>query len=130
MKGTIRLAAALLLGGFVLVGCEEAKDTAKDAKDKAGQAATEAKDAVGGAAAAVTDAAANAMETVKKEADELLAKAKQLIGDKKFDDASGIIEKLKALKDKLPADYQSKVDEVVKLFDTAKAAIPALPGGN
>ena len=130
MQGTIRFAAALLLGGCVLVGCDEAKDASKDVKDKAGQAATEAKEAVGGAAAAVTDAAAGAMEKVKKEADDLIAKARQFITEKKLDDAGKIVEQLKALKDKLPAEYQSKVDDVVKLFDSAKAAIPAMPGGN
>lgn len=130
MQTTIRFAAALLLGGCVLVGCEEAKDATKDAKEKAGQTATEVKDAAGAAAAGITEAATDAMETVKKQADELLAKAKQFIEEKKLDDAGKIVEQLKALKSKLPADYQSKVDDVVKLFDTAKGAIPAMPGGN
>lgn len=117
MERVTRFAVALLLGGFVLVGCDEAKDKTQQAADKA-------KDAAGSAAAAVTDTAAETLDALKKKADTLLAEARQFITEKKLDNASSIIEQLKALKSKLPAEYQSKVDEVVKLFDAAKLTAP------
>lgn len=121
------LLLAIGVGMFLVAGCEKKEQAPKVATPsaadvsraaaEAGQAAQEA-----GAAAAETGAAAAATT----EAQQLLDQAMQYIKDKKWDLAEGVLKKLDALKDKLPAEWASKIGDAHKALSAAKAASGAI----
>jgi ElaB/YqjD/DUF883 family membrane-anchored ribosome-binding protein len=156
MKRTTPMAASLALAAAMLVGCEQkqedttapaaptaAERQAADTVDRvtapvtgAGAAATDAakdtsaaaKDAAAGTADEVKDALGGTTDAIKKQADDLITQARTFITEKKLNEAQGIVEQLRTLRAQLPADYQAKVDEVIKLYDSAKGAAGAIPG--
>jgi hypothetical protein len=51
----------------------------------------------------------------------LIEQAKTLIGQKKFTEAQGLIDKLIGLKDNLPAGVQAKIEDLLEEYGLAKA---------
>jgi hypothetical protein len=155
MKLSTIAASALFGATFVMTGCDDqsatpaapapavtetkvdatvsdatadVKAAAADAKDKIDAAAADAKAKTDAAVAEVKDKAGDAMSAVTEQASKLLEDAKAAISANKLDDASKYVDQLKGLRDKLPADWQAKIDAVVKQFDSAKALMGNIPG--
>lgn len=107
---------------------DSAKSAADSAKDSAAGAVDAAKDKAAGAVDAAKDKAAGAMDAVKeaatKQATDLYDKAMAAVKENKITDAEGILNQLTALKDKLPADWASKIDSLKSAIDKAKALMP------
>ncbi len=161
MKFTTAVAVTVL-GLSVITGCEEektpapsvgtgpmkgatdaARDVAGKVSDKAASAtetvsvtgekvADDVKDATSTAGDNVKDAAGTASDAIVRQAEELYNKAKAAIENGRLDEAKPMLEKLTALKDKLPADWQKKVADLVELAKTKGSdAIKSLtPGAN
>lgn len=152
--------AVTVLGMSVVAGCDEDKtpapsvgtgpmkgatDAARDVAGKVTDKATSAtetvsvagekvaddvKDATSTAGDNVNDAAATARDAIVRQAEELYNKAKAAIEGGKLDDAKPMLEKLTALKDKLPEDWQKKVADLVELAKTKGSdAIKSLTPG-
>lgn len=113
---------------------DAAKSAATDLKTQAEAAGAKTADAVESAkantAAAVDDAkgkTADAADSVTDQAKKLYDQATTAISKANWDDAQKYVDQLKALRDKLPADWQAKVDEVAKMLTDAKAKLGNLP---
>ncbi len=116
-----------LFAGMLFVGCEKQEgttvsDMADKAKDATSSAVESGKDMAETAKAKVGEVAGN----LTAEADKLLTQAKEYIGQNKLDDASKVVDQLVAMKDKLPAEWQTKIDEVSKMLATAKEKVGSL----
>ena len=145
-----RYLAALSLGAALMAGCNKeeekapapapanttsnagtrAEEMAKDLKETASSTAGDAQRAAADAQKAAADKAAeakvnaaSATEATKKEAQSLFEQAMAYIREQKWDSADGAIKKLEALKSKLPAEWQTKIDELRKQFNTAKTTL-------
>lgn len=146
MKTTAILLSAIV-GLALFAGCEKdatttaANDAAKSADDASkalaasaeqakDTASGEVKEAAGAAADKAADVADSAKDAVVKQATELYDKAMEMVKDKKFADAEGLLAQLEPLKGQLPADWASKVDSLKQAIETGKKALQALPGGN
>lgn len=130
-------AIAVFIAAAALVGCkkEEATPTTPPANaggtptkpsvmDQAkGQAADVAKGAAG-EASKVADTAADLTKDAAKKLDDI----KQLISDKKLDQADTALKALEAMKEKLPAAVQEQLGNVRSLLDKAKTAANGLNG--
>lgn len=69
------------------------------------------------------------------DAQSMLDKVEAAIKDKKWDDADSLLKKLEAMKDKLPADMQTKLGTLRTAIDAGKnlklpGGLPGLPDGN
>lgn len=123
------------LGDKAKEAAADVKDAAKDAGNAVAEAgrdvghnvAEAARDVRDGTDTTATPANTAADAGVVAQATELYNKAIAAINEKKLDDAQGYVDKLKELKAKLPADWQTKVDQLVTQFDSAKATLNALP---
>lgn len=147
------VSTAAILGAITLMGCDnktetpqapsapstpsaaekQASDVAKSVTDKATSAATDAKDATAAAATDAKNAASSALDDAKKQLGEdpqtLIDKAMGFVKENKLTDAQAILDKLEAVKAKLPADWASKIDGLKSAIETAKKGAAALPGG-
>lgn len=144
---TLGMCAAMGLGALA-VGCDEsstapkvdttaAQSTADKAADAVKDTAAKATDAAKDTADKATAAATDAKEAVADAASDMLAKATKLYDDAKasltkmppdLDTAQKYLDELKGWQDKLPADWKAKVDELVKMFNDAKAKLQNVPG--
>ena len=97
-------------------------DAARAARAARDEAATTRPADVTGATAA--DAGVVATVT------DLYNKATAAINAKRLDEAQGYVNQLKTYRDKVPADWQTKIDQLVSTFDSAKAQLNALPNVN
>ena len=138
-------AATALVSASVLIGCDNAdqpaatpaaptmgatndaaKNAAADMKATAESTNAQVMDAATTGQAAVTDAGNAMVDQAKKVYDQATA----AIGQMKMDDAQKYFDQLKGMRDKLPADWQTKIDELGKMITDAKAkmgATPAMP---
>lgn len=134
MKRSVICAAAL--AGLLAIGCDDEKEAATPALDnaaeKAGDQASKAMNKVSDAAKDGTDvmkdAATNSADAVQKTIDDLIAKTKTAVEEKKFTEAEGYIKQIQEWKSKLPAAAQARVDtalaEVSKLVAAGKSLMP------
>lgn len=93
-----------------------------------GNASTQASDAANSAGAAASDTG----NAIVAQAQSLYEKATAAISNTKFDDAQGYVDQLKAIRDKLPAEWQAKVDQLGTMLTDAKAKMgnlkmPSMP---
>jgi len=72
-----------------------------------------------------TKAGTAAAADLVKQAEQYLEQAKQYIKENKLDAAEQAIAKVEAMKDKLPAEWAAKIDDVRKMLDSAKKAVGA-----
>lgn len=139
------LLAASVLSAGLFIGCDNSDKPAAPATPSMGATSDKAKDAAADmkasaeAAGAKTGAmmdtakagAADVGNAVTDQAKKLYDQATAAVTGMKLDDAQKYFDQLKALRDKLPADWQTKVDELGKMITDAKAkmgAMPAVPG--
>jgi hypothetical protein len=123
---------------------DQANRSAADAKTAIENKAADAKAAIDKAAAdakavdasAQASKAADAAVDAAKTASSKLDQVKELISEKKLDDADKALKSLEGMKDKLPANVQDQLSKVRSLLDQARLAngatqdlkIPSLPG--
>ncbi len=93
-----------------------AQDKAIEMKDATAAKATDMKDS---ASAAATDAKAAIVETAQKYYDQ----AKGYLASNNLTSASDMITKLDGIKSQLPAEWQTKVDDLKAMYDKAKAGV-------
>ncbi len=77
---------------------------------------------------AATDAAKAATDATNQQANKLMNDLSSAIGSAKWSDADALIKQLDAMRDKLPADLQTKYDGLKKLYTDNKAKLQAIPG--
>jgi hypothetical protein len=130
------LAAACLLSASLVIGCDDADKPAAatpatPTMEGAKSSAAEVKAGVEAKTADTVDAtkaaAADASSAVTDQAKKLYDQATEAVKGMKLDDAQKYFDQLNALKDKLPADWKTKVDELGKLITDAKAKLSAIP---
>ncbi|MEM8873527.1 MAG: hypothetical protein AAGD32_04630 [Planctomycetota bacterium] len=145
---SLMLAAAVSGVAFVGVGCEESSTT-DDVTDAVDEAADEAaaegssmldsiKDEAAARGEEITDGAVDAMKEKAGEAleslagPELAAKAEEMLGqaetmitEKNFAGAKEILDKLIALKDKLPEPMAARLESLTSMLDKAQGAADA-----
>ncbi len=97
-------------------GAAATETKAAEVKDAAAAKAMEVKDAT---SAAATDAKAAIVETAQKYYDQ----AKGYLASNNLTSASDMISKLDGIKSQLPAEWQTKVDELKAMYDKAKAGV-------
>lgn len=138
------LAVGLLSTG-VIVGCDNdtsttpaartADATNEGARDAAADIQATAADAQAGAAGAMGEVRANATTAAADmgtaatdagnaavvQAQQLYTQASTAISGMKLDDAQKYVDQLKGLRDKLPADWQTRVDDASKMLTDARA---------
>jgi hypothetical protein len=103
---------AICFAASMLVGCEKSDEVTKAAKEAADKAAQKA---------------ADVKATLADEAQKYLDQVNQFIKDKKLNEAGAVLNKLDALKDKLPAEWAAKIDSAKQMLDKAKAALGGTP---
>lgn len=140
MKCTTLLAMTILSAGLA-IGCDDKNASTPAAQPTAGATNEKAKDAAADlqtqmadnqtkTAAAIDDAKSAAKDTgdsVVAQAQDLYAKATTALSNMKPDDAQKYVDQLKTLRDKLPAEWQTKVDDLAKMVNDAKAKMTNLP---
>lgn len=103
----------------------EAKNNVEASADQAAKdmsaAANDAQEKASDAAESAQDTAADANSEITAKASELIDQAKEYIKENKWDMAESAVKQLEAMKGSLPAEYQGQVENVRKMFDTAKA---------
>lgn len=123
MNATKLLLSSAVLGLAFFTGCDEGT-TPSAVADKAAETAKEGAAAVKDA----TNTAADKAGELKDKAGELAAEAAELVKDpkaafdklqgfidsKNWNDAKGLLDKLSAVKDKLPAEWVAKLEEFAK----------------
>ena len=113
----------VVAGSMMWLGCEKKEDGTPSAvqsvKDASAAAADKAKDMGQAAAAKASDVASAVTAEAQKYIDQINA----FIKDKKWDEADGVLKKLEAMKDKLPAEWAAKVESAKQMLDKAKAAV-------
>ena len=131
-----RLAAGLVLGGLVLIGCkkeEPAVPTTPPVQTPAvPQTEVPAMPTMPGMPAMPTTAPSVAVANAAADAQSKLDQVMAYIKDKKLDLADSTLKQLEANKASLPASLQSGVEKARTALDAAKAmggSTPALPGG-
>ena len=107
-----RCMAVLILSGALLWSCNgKEKKAAVPAKPPAGKV-------TGTPPAEKTPVTPEAAEKgVADEAKSMLDQAMKMINEKDFDGAKGLLTKLVAMKDKLPADMQKQIDDAMTLLE-------------
>lgn len=136
------LASFALAAGMIFVGCDSKDDSRKDvnkAAEKTGSQAADALDKAKGnvekgvdqaqnAAKQGAKAEANNMEAMQKQIDDLIAKAKDAVKDKKWSDAEGYLAQIKAMETNLPQAFQDRINanlaDVQKMIDAGKQMTP------
>ncbi len=106
---------------------DKAADTGAAMKDKAGDMANTAKDKTAAGMGAMADAASESQAKI------LYDQITGYVKDNKLDLADKSLTELQAIKPKLSADWQAKIDALADTVSKAKAAmggnaIPKLPG--
>jgi molecular chaperone GrpE (heat shock protein) len=115
------------------------KDKASEVKDGVAEAAGDVKDAAKDAAADARDGVTNATNDAQTAATDanagVVAQAQKLYDDAvaavnkaDFSTAEKYFEQLKTYRDKLPADWQTKIDQLGKMITDAKAKLGNVPG--
>jgi ElaB/YqjD/DUF883 family membrane-anchored ribosome-binding protein len=129
------LASAVIVAGLAFAGCEKKDESAKDVNQAADRTAGQAADALNktksnvneGVNQAKETAGAN-MEAIQKQIDDLIAKAKDAVKDKKWSDAEGYIAQIKSMETNLPQAVQDKINanlaDVQKMIDAGKQLQP------
>ena len=135
------IASSFLVAAFVLFGCEK-KDSSKDVQQAADKTASQATDALNKAKGNVNQGVdeaqkaakegakmdASNLETLQKNIDDLIAKAKDAVKDKKWSDAEGYIAQIKQIETPLPQPAQDKINanlaDVQKMIDAGKTLTP------
>lgn len=107
-------------------------DAAGDLKDNLKDAAADAKDKLGdlkdnATTTANTNTASDAGAGVVAQAQKLYDDAVNAVNKADFSTAEKYFEQLKSLRDKLPADWQAKVDQLGQLIADGKAKLGNLP---
>jgi ElaB/YqjD/DUF883 family membrane-anchored ribosome-binding protein len=129
------LASAVIVAGLVFAGCEKKDESAKDVNQAADKTASQAQDALNKAKSNVNDGidkaketAGSNMEAIQKQIDDLIAKAKDAVKDKKWSDAEGYIAQIKSMETNLPQAVQDKINanlaDVQKMIDAGKQLTP------
>ena len=106
---------------------EMAKEKMKEANQKMDEAGTKAKEEASNKMTDMkmenaADAAKNASGTMTAQVQKLMDQAKEYMANNNIDGAQGVIDKLDSMKDKLPADWQTKIDGLKASFDKMKGA--------
>lgn len=151
----IRLAmcVAFGLGAAAMTGCEDKKadppktpgtpaagatgnptldgamKQAQDVTKGTPAAVDRAKTAAGDAAKNATDAGGAMMASPTAAAPGWMTKLQEAIAANKLDDAKIYLDKLNAVKDKLPENLQTQLVTFQALYDSAKAKAGAIPAG-
>ena len=136
------LTSAVIVAGLVLFGCEKKEDSSKDVNQAANKTANQAADSLNKAKSNVNEgadqakdaakqagnAAASNVDMVQKQIDDLIAKAKDAVKDKKWSDAEGYIAQVKSMETSLPQPAQDKINanlaDVQKMIDAGKQLTP------
>jgi len=136
------LTSAVIVAGLVLFGCEKKEDSSKDVNQAANKTANQAADSLNKAKSNVNEgadqakdaakqagnAAASNVDMVQKQIDDLIAKAKDAVKDKKWSDAEGYIAQVKSMETSLPQVAQDKINanlaDVQKMIDAGKQLTP------
>jgi len=136
------LTSAVIVAGLVLFGCEKKEDSSKDVNQAANKTANQAADSLNKAKSNVNEgadqakdaakqagnAAASNVDMVQKQIDDLIAKAKDAVKDKKWSDAEGYIAQVKSMETSLPQSAQDKINanlaDVQKMIDAGKQLTP------
>src|SRR4029078_12832279 len=134
--------SAVIVAGLVLFGCEKKEDSSKDVNQAANKTANQAADSLNKAKSNVNEgadqakdaakqagnAAASNVDMVQKQIDDLIAKAKDAVKDKKWSDAEGYIAQVKSMETSLPQSAQDKINanlaDVQKMIDAGKQLTP------
>jgi len=132
----------MIIAGLVLVGCEKKEDSSKDVKQAADKTANQAADSLNKAKSNVNEgadqakdaakaggnAAASNVDMLQKQIDDLIAKAKDAVKDKKWSDAEGYITQIKSMETSLPQAAQDRINanlaDVQKMIDAGKQLTP------
>ncbi|MCS7033725.1 MAG: hypothetical protein NZ561_06980 [Phycisphaerae bacterium] len=124
----LRYFAAIVVSAALVAACdrETASQKVDEAVKTAGSAADKAGEAVSAAADKAKEVAAEGFDAIKGQVEELYNQAMSLVNEKKFTDAKAVADKLMTWKDKLPADWQTKVADLVKKIEDGIKAM----GGN
>ncbi len=93
---------------------DKVKDAGAAVADKAKDAAAGAKDAAAGALDKAKEMGADALKSLGGKPEDLLAKAKELIGAGNMPEAKTILEKLKGVQDMLPDAIKKELPELLK----------------
>lgn len=103
---------------------EQAQKDADALKDSAAAAANdaggEAQKQADRAAERASDIASDASKAVTEQAQELYRKAEQMINESRWPEAQSLVDQLEALKDRLPAEWQSRVDQIRTALKNAR----------
>ena len=136
------LTSAVIVAGLVLFGCEKKEDSSKDVNQAANKTANQAADSLNKAKSNVNEgadqakdaakqagnAAASNVDMVQKQIDDLIAKAKDAVKDKKWSDAENYIAQIKSMETSLPQVAQDKINanlaDVQKMIDAGKQLTP------
>lgn len=128
MKATKLLLSSAVLGLAFFTGCDEGT-TPSAVADKAAETAKDGaaavKDAANTAADKAGDLAAQAGELLK-DPKAAFDKLQGLVDTKKWTEAKGLLDQLMALKDKLPAEWASKLEAFAKTITEGLKSV----GGN
>ena len=111
---------------------EKARDQAQSTVDAAQAKMAATGDDASKAAADAGAKASDAGNAIVGQAQTLFDNAKAAIQKANLNDAQKYVDQLNALKAKLPADWQAKVDEVTKMLSDAKSklgnmSLPSMP---
>jgi hypothetical protein len=124
---------------FVFIGCEKQDDApavpppttpVPSPTVSMDRAATDLQNAASNASNAAANAGTGALNAAKEAGAELGAQAQRLydqaetyIKEKKWNDADAVVKQLEALKAKLPAEWQARVENVRQSLDNARKAV-------
>jgi hypothetical protein len=141
IASTFIIACLGLVAVLMFTGCEK-KDSSNDVKQAADKTGSQAADALDkaksnvntgvdqakGSANQAADAAKSNMEGLQKQIDDLIAKAKDAVKDKKWSDAENYVAQIKQMETPLPQTAQDKINanlaDVQKLIDAGKQMTP------
>ncbi len=114
----------LMLGGVMLVGCkkEEAAAPTVPTPGTKPSALDSAKDALKGAGTEAGEAMTAGSNAVQAQAKGMVQKVKDMLEKNDLDSADGIMQKLDAMKDKLPQSVQDEIASLRTKFDAMKGA--------
>lgn len=135
MNATKLLLSSAVLGLAFFTGCDEgttpsavadkAAETAKDGAAAVKDATNTAADKAGELKDKATDLAAEAADLLK-DPKAAFDKLQGFVDTKKWTEAKGLLDKLMALKDKLPAEWASKLEALAKTITEGLKSV----GGN
>lgn len=123
MKKTLWI-SSIALAAALAVGCDDSSKTSVDSAVKSAQdTASKAGEQVAAAADKAKDAAAQGFDAIKGQVEDLYNKAVALVNEKKFTEAKGLVDQLATWKDKVPAEWQTKIADLVKKVEDGLKAV-------